>query len=92
MSLVHLKKSVLTLHLREMVEDGQTNNEFAILGLGIFLFSPLVAPTVAKMGRPIAKAMIKSGISLYEQSKKTFAEIGEEFANNLAESKTNRRC
>ncbi|MGD1716429.1 DUF5132 domain-containing protein [Dapis sp. BLCC M172] len=92
MSLVHLKKSVLTLHLREMVEDGQTNNQFAILGLGMFLFGPLVAPTVAKMGRPLAKAMIKSGISLYEQSKTTFAEIGEEFANNLAESQTNRRC
>lgn len=85
MSLVHLRKSVLTLHLREMVEDGQTNNQLAILGLGAILFGPLVAPTVAKMGRPVAKAVIKSGLSLYEQSKNTLAEIGEEFADNLAE-------
>ncbi len=92
MSLVHLKKSVLTLHLREMVEDGQTNNQLAILGLGVFLLGPLVAPTITKVGRPLVKSVIKSGFSLYQQSKKTFAEIGEEFADNLAESQTNRQC
>ena len=91
MSLVHLRKSVLTLHLREMVEDGEMNNQLAILGLGAFLLSPLVAPTVSKVGRPLAKAVIKSGLSLYEQSKTTFAEIGEEFADNLAESQTDRK-
>ena len=90
MSLVHLRKSVLTLHLREMVEDGQTNNQLAILGVGAILLGPLVAPTVAKMGRPIAKAVIKRGLSLYEQSKTTFAEVGEEFADNLAEVQTYR--
>ncbi|MEM1170909.1 MAG: DUF5132 domain-containing protein [Cyanobacteria bacterium P01_H01_bin.35] len=92
MSLVHLKKYVVTLHLREMLEDGQTNNQFAILGLGVFLLSPLVAPTITKVARPLVKSVIKSGLSLYEQSKTTFAEIGEEFSDNLAESQTNRRC
>ncbi len=91
MSLVHLKKSVLTLHLREMVEDGQTNNQLAILGLGVFLLGPLVAPTIKKVGRPLVKSAIKNGLSLYEQSKTNFAEIGEEFADNLAESQTHRR-
>ena len=82
MSLVHLRKSVLTLHLREMVEDGQTNNQLAILGLGAFLLSPLFAPTVTKVGRPLVKAVIKTGLCLYEEGKTTFTEVGEEFTNN----------
>ena len=90
MSLVHLKKSVVTLHLREMVEDGQTNDRFALLGLGAFLLSPLVAPTVTKVARKVVKDAIKSGLSMYEQSQTTFAGISEEFADNLAESQTNR--
>ncbi|MDJ0557363.1 MAG: DUF5132 domain-containing protein [Microcoleaceae cyanobacterium MO_207.B10] len=90
MSLIHLRKSVLTLHLREMVEDGQTNNQLAILGLGAIFFGPLVAPTIAKIGRPVVKSVIKNGLSLYEQSKTTVAEVGEEFADNLAEVQTHR--
>ncbi|MGK7921324.1 MAG: DUF5132 domain-containing protein [Trichodesmium sp.] len=90
MSLIHLRKSVLTLHLREMVEDGQTNNQLAILGLGAIFVGPLVAPAVTKMARPLAKAVIKSGLSLYEQSKVTVAEVREEFADNLAEVQTHR--
>ncbi|NEN92528.1 MAG: DUF5132 domain-containing protein [Okeania sp. SIO3H1] len=88
MSLVHLKKSVVTLHLREMIEDGQTNNHLAILGLSAFLLTPYIAPTITKFARPIVKSVIKSGLSLYEESKTTFAEVGEEFADNLAASQT----
>lgn len=89
MSLVHLKKSVVTLHLREMVEDGQTNNQLAILGLGAFLLAPFIAPTVTKVGRPLVKAVIKRGVFLYEEGKTTFTEIGEEFTDNGRER--NRR-
>ncbi|MGB3512638.1 MAG: hypothetical protein WBA93_26160 [Microcoleaceae cyanobacterium] len=38
----------------------------------------------------VVKDVIKSGLSVYEQSQTTFAGIGEEFANNLAEFQTNR--
>ncbi|MGD1806469.1 DUF5132 domain-containing protein [Dapis sp. BLCC M126] len=88
MSLVHLKRSVVTLHLREMIEDGQTNNHLAILGLGAFWLTPYIAPTITKFARPLVKSVIKSGLSFYEQSKTNFAEVGEEFADNLAESQT----
>lgn len=74
-----------------MVEDGQTNNQLVILGLGAFLLSPYVVPTVTKVGRSVVKGVIKSGLSLYEQSKTTLAEVGEEFADNLAASQTNQQ-
>ncbi len=67
MSLVHLKKSVMTLHLREIVEDGLSTNKVALIGLGAILLGPLVLPTVAKGGRAVTKAVIKSGLSLSRQ-------------------------
>ena len=70
MSLVHLKKSVMTLHLREIVEDGTGTNKAALVGLGAILLGPLVLPTVAKGGRAVTKAIIKSGLSLSRQQAK----------------------
>jgi len=67
MSLIHLKKSVMTLHLREIVEDGSSTNKAALVGLGAVLLGPLVLPKVAKGGRAVTKAVIKSGLSLSGQ-------------------------
>jgi hypothetical protein len=70
MSLVHLKKSVMTVHLREIVEDGPSTNKAALVGLGAILLGPLVLPTVAKGGRAVTKAVIKTGLSLKRQEEK----------------------
>lgn len=86
MSLVHLKKSVMTLHLREIVEDGTSSNKTALMGLGALLLGPLVLPAVAKAGRPVIKAVIKGGLSLYQQGETTVAEVTEKVTDKKAES------
>ncbi|MGK7932208.1 MAG: hypothetical protein AB4041_12350 [Microcystaceae cyanobacterium] len=69
MSLVHWNKSVLSFHLKEIIEDHNAGNSTALVGLGAILLGTTVLPAAAKLGRPILKSVIKSGISLYEQSK-----------------------
>jgi hypothetical protein len=72
MSILHLNKSVLTLHLREIVEDGNSSNKLALLGLSAIVFAPAIRPSVAKIARPLVKAVVKSGFSFYHQNKEIF--------------------
>ena len=64
MSLLHLNRSVLTFHLREIVEQGQAGNRLALLGLGAMILAPSLFPAVAKTSRPLVKAAIKGGLSI----------------------------
>ena len=68
MSLVHLEKSVLRFHVRELLEDGHTGNQLALLGLGVVLFGPKLLPTIAKASRPLTKQLIKSSYSYRPQA------------------------
>ncbi|MDY7012569.1 MAG: hypothetical protein SVX43_03020 [Cyanobacteriota bacterium] len=69
MSIIHWNKSVLTFHLKEIAEDGEANHPLTLLGLSAIALGPLVLPAAAKLGRPLAKAAIKSYLSLSEQPK-----------------------
>ena len=69
MSLIHWDKSVLSFHLKEIIEDGHGNNPLALAGLSAIAVSSLLVPAVTKLGRPFLKAAIKNSLSLYPQSK-----------------------
>lgn len=69
MSLIHWNKSVVTFHLKEMMEDRQPTDAFTVAGLSAIAIAPLAVPLLAKLGRPLAKAAIKSGLSLYYEGK-----------------------
>ncbi len=69
MSLIHWDKSVLSLHLKEIVEDGQGNNPVALAGLSAIAVSSLLVPMMTKLGRPFLKAAIKNSLSLNPESK-----------------------
>jgi hypothetical protein len=69
MSLIHWDKSVLSFHLKEIIEDHQGGDRPALLGLGAIFLGMVALPVATKFGRPILKAIIKSGLSLYEESK-----------------------
>ncbi len=68
MSLIHWDKSVLSFHLKEIIEDGHGNNPVALAGLGAIAVSSLLVPAVTKLGRPFLKAAIKNSLSLYQES------------------------
>lgn len=56
-------------------------------GIGAVVLAPLLIPAVAKVGKPVAKAAIKGGITLYERGRGALAEAGEVFEDLVAEAK-----
>ena len=69
MSLIHWDKSVLSFHLREIVEDGHHNsNPVALAGLGAIAVTFLFLPAVTKLGKPFLKAAIKNSFFLDEEN------------------------
>ena len=63
MSLIHWDKSVLSFHLKEIIEDGHGNNPVALAGLSVIAASSLLVPAVTKLGRPFLKAAIKNSLA-----------------------------
>ena len=75
MSLIHWDKSVLSFHLKEIIEDHEAGDRTALLGLGAIFLATVALPVAAKFGRPILKAIIKTGLSLCEESKTTINSV-----------------
>ena len=69
MSFIHWDKSVLSFHLKEIIEDHRGGDQTALLGLGAIFLGTVALPVVTKFGRPILKAIIKAGLLVYEESK-----------------------
>lgn len=68
MSLIHWDRSVLSFHLREIIENGDGNHPIALAGLGVIAVSSLLVPAVTKLGRPFLKAAIKNSMYLERES------------------------
>ncbi|MEA5497229.1 hypothetical protein [Limnoraphis robusta] len=81
MSLIHWDRSVLSLHLREILEDENANNQLALAGIGVIVFGTIVVPAATKLGRPLLKAAIKQGLSLYNESKQTWTDLEQDGLN-----------
>lgn len=74
MSLIHWDRSVLSFHLKEILEDSAGNHPIAIAGLGIITVSSFLIPAVTKLGKPILKAAIKNSLSFYPGNRASSAE------------------
>jgi hypothetical protein len=66
MSLIHLEKSVLTFHLKEILDDGHESHPLTWLGLGILIFGPKLLPTVA-ISQPTTPTRLKTRRSGHTQ-------------------------
>jgi|GEM_PF-1631033 len=63
MSLIHWDKSVLTFHLREVMEDHNAGNEAALVSVGAILLGAIALPSITKMSRPVIKTLVTRGLS-----------------------------
>ncbi|MBW4565433.1 MAG: DUF5132 domain-containing protein [Mojavia pulchra JT2-VF2] len=54
--------------------------------VGIILL-PVFLPVIGGVGRPIAKAVVKSGIAFYEKNKTSLAQLSETWDDIIAEAK-----
>jgi len=56
-----------------------------LVGAGIVLVAPIVVPALAAGMRPLAKAVIKGGITIYDRGAEMVAEAGEQLSDLVAE-------
>jgi hypothetical protein len=71
------------------VQDLFKGNIIAVLGIGIVaaVLVPIALPVVARAAKPFAKALVKSGIVVYEKGREAVAELGEVMEDVVAEAK-----
>ncbi len=71
-----------------MFEDiGKGNMTTVLVGLGVAMVAPTVLPALASGLRPLAKALVKGGVTLYDAAKEGIAEAGEQVSDLVAESR-----
>jgi len=71
------------------VQDIFKSNVIAVLGIGIVaaVLVPIALPVVARAAKPFTKALVKSGIIVYEKGREAVAELGEVMEDVIAEAK-----
>lgn len=87
MSFVHLDKSVVTFHFKEILEDGHLGTPLTLVGLGALLLGP------ALMARKPSTSAYRPGISLTAWVEQQQAAIAQQPATPpaLSFTKPNRR-
>ncbi|MEM9538340.1 MAG: DUF5132 domain-containing protein [Cyanobacteria bacterium P01_E01_bin.42] len=69
----------------DRIQQMYQNNPTRAIAIGVGAL--VVAPTVLPLLKPVAKATVKTGLSLYEKAKGAMAETGESFGDLVAEAK-----
>ena len=62
MSLVHLDKSVLTFHFKEILEDGHLGGPLTLIGLSALIFGPKLLSNLTVMSSRTAKPRVKASV------------------------------
>jgi hypothetical protein len=58
-----------------------------LVGVGVALLAPVVLPTVGYIVRPLAKGLVKAGLSVKDMVVGVAAETGEQISDLVAEAK-----
>lgn len=71
------------------IQDFFKGNAAVTLAIGLAgaVLIPIVLPVVVRAARPLAKAVIKSGLIVFEKGRESFAEMGEVVEDVVAEAK-----
>ena len=59
-----------------------------LVGVGVALVAPIVVPTLAASMRPLAKAVVKGGMLVYDKGAEVIAEASEQLSDMLAEARS----
>ncbi len=66
---------------------GDLAEGLGITGIVGIALIPIFLPVIGGVGRPIAKAVVKSGIAFYEKNKDAIEELRESWDDIIAEAK-----
>ena len=56
-------------------------------GIGVTLLAPVLLPMLARIAKPLTKSVIKTGMTVYEKGRESFAELSETVDDLVAEAK-----
>ena len=59
-----------------------------LVGVGVALVAPIVVPALAGSMRPLAKAVMKGGMLVYDKGAEVIAEASEQLSDMLAEARS----
>ncbi|MCG9886087.1 MAG: hypothetical protein MH825_11040 [Cyanobacteria bacterium] len=71
MALVHLDKTVVTFHFKEILEDGSLSNPLTLLGFGALLLGPKLLEPSAPVQSPYRPGI---GLTEWVKQRQTFAQ------------------
>jgi hypothetical protein len=72
-----------------IIEDiGKAAGPVALVGVGVALVAPTLLPAIGAGLRPLAKALVKGGVMVYDSMKETVAEAGEQLNDLVAEARS----
>jgi hypothetical protein len=66
---------------------GDLAEGLGITGIVGIVLIPVLLPVIGGVGRPIAKAIVKKGIALYENNKHALTDLGETWEDIIAEAR-----
>lgn len=66
---------------------GDLAEGLGITGIVGIILLPVFLPSIGGLGRPIAKALVKSGIAFYDKNKEALAELSETWDDIIAEAR-----
>ncbi|MBN3870359.1 MAG: DUF5132 domain-containing protein [Nostoc sp.] len=66
---------------------GDLAEGLGVTGIVGIILLPVFLPVIGGVGRPIAKALVKSGIAFYDRNKEALAEFGETWDDIIAEAR-----
>ncbi|MBD2343914.1 DUF5132 domain-containing protein [Anabaena subtropica] len=75
------------MSIKLLPDLGDLAEGLGITGIVGIVLVPIFLPVIGGVGRPIAKAVVKSGIALYERNKETIEELKENWEDIIAEAK-----
>jgi len=58
------------------------------LGAAVVVLGPVVLPAALAVGKPLAKAMVKGGLMIYDRGREMVAEAGEVVEDIVAEARS----
>src|SRR5712692_2226784 len=59
-----------------------------LVGVGVALVAPIVVPALMVGMRPLAKAVVKGGMMMYDKGAEVIAEAGEQLSDMMAEARS----
>jgi len=75
--------------VQQKTDEGFTKWTSSVLvGVGVALVAPIVVPALAGGMRPLAKAVVKGGMMVYDKGAEVIAEASEQLSDMLAEARS----